>query len=536
MSLGRAAVPIGRHALFALAWSLTTWSGLALAQAEPQSGGALVVALARQEECIDPQQSNYGFGSNEGRQLVDSLTEQSYDRPTEIVPWLATSWDVNQDATRYTFRLRPDVTFSDGSKLDAALVKDNFDRLAKIPGAAGGAYLKGIADIAVLDPLTVQISFEQPNVPFLQATSTAELGIVARATLDKTPDARCAGGVIGSGPFTTEKVVFNQETILAKRPDYNWPSKLRTHGGPAYLDKVVYKMVPEASVRTGALKSRQADVIQNVSVQDAAALEKAGYPITGVNSLGMAVNLVINVSRPVLADRAVRLALRQGINRKEVADIAFNGYQPAATGILTPQAPNYLDLSKELAFDPDLARKRLEDAGWKDGADGIRVKDGKPLTITASYRAGAINQAFLEVVQQQAHDIGIDLKLRPLNGGAFDEALLSGNYDLHRWTWYLADADVLRAVYSTKTLNRFQLPKDNKIDALLDKQRATTDIAERRKATDEAQKIIIEEGYAIPVFNAVALWAQNARVRNVLYGPGGSGGPNQIFYEAWLAD
>ncbi len=193
-------------------------------------------------------------------------------------------------------------------------------------------------------------------------------------------------------------------------------------------------------------------------------------------------------------------------------------------------------MSKELAFDPDLARKRLEDAGWKDGADGIRVKDGKPLTITASYRAGAINQAFLEVVQQQAHDIGIDLKLRPLNGGAFDEALLSGNYDLHRWTWYLADADVLRAVYSTKTLNRFQLPKDNKIDALLDKQRATTDIVERRKATDEVQKIIIEEGYAIPVFNAVALWAQNARVRNVLYGPGGSGGPNQIFYEAWLAD
>lgn len=536
MSLGRAAGPFARHALFGFAWSLATWSGMALAQAAPQSGGTLIVALARQDECLDPQQSNYGYGSNEGRQLVDSLTEQSYDKPTEIAPWLATSWDINQDATRYTFRLRPDVTFSDGSKLDATLVKDNFEKLAKIPGAAGGAYLKGISGIKVLDPFTVEISFDQPNVPFLQATSTAELGIVARATLDKTADARCSSSVIGSGPFVIEKVVYNQETILARRPDYNWPSRLRTHGGPAYLDRIVYKMVPEASVRTGALKSRQADLIQNVSVQDADALQKGGYPVTGVNSLGMAVNLVINVARPVLDDRAVRLALRHGINRKEVADIAFNGYQPAATGLLTPQAPNYLDQSKDLAYDPDRARKLLEDDGWKDGPDGIRVKDGKPLAITASYRAGAINQAFIEVVQQQVRDIGIDLKLRPLTAGAFDEALLSGNYDLHRWTWYLADADVLRAVYSTKTLNRFRLPPDNKIDALLDKQRAITDVSERRKLTDEVQKIILGEGYAIPVFNAVALWAQNPRVRNTLYGPGGSGGPNQIFYEAWLAD
>ncbi|MCB4770440.1 ABC transporter substrate-binding protein [Ancylobacter sp. Lp-2] len=541
MSLGRAAGANTRRAFsartaFVLAFVVSTSSSAALAQAAPQSGGTLVVALARQDECLDPQQSNYGYGSNDGRQLVDSLTEQSYANPTEIVPWLATSWDINKDATRYTFRLRPDVTFSDGSKLDATLVKNNFEKLAKIPGAAGGAYLKGITDIKVLDPLTIEISFDQPNVPFLQATSTAELGLLAQTTLDKTANERCSGGVIGSGPFVLEKVVYNQEAVLAKRADYNWPSKLRTHGGPAYLDKVVYKIVPEASVRTGALKSQQVDVIQNVSDQDAATLEKGGYPVTGVNSLGMAVNLVINVSRPILADRAVRLALRQGINRQEVSEIAFSGHQPAATGLLTPQAPNHLDQSKDLAYDPDLARKRLEEDGWKEGADGIRVKDGQPLVITASYRAGAINQAFLEVVQQQARDIGIDLKLRPLTAGGFDEALLAGNYDLHRWTWYLADADVLRGVYSTKTLNRFRLPADNKIDALLDKQRATTDVAERRKLTDEVQKIILDEAYAIPVFNAVALWAQSPRARNVLYGPGGSGGPNQIFYEAWLAD
>lgn len=541
MSLNRAARAEARRNLLprtALGVLLGAFAlpGPVLAEGKPQTGGTLVIALARQDECLDPQQSNYGYGSNEGRQLVDSLTEQNYANPTEIAPWLAASWEVNKDATRYTFHLRPGVTFSDGTTLDAAVVKNNYEKLAKIPGAAGSAYLKGITDIKVTDPLTLEIGFDQPNVPFLQATSTSELGIVAQATLDKTANERCSQGVIGSGPFVTEKVIYNQEAVLAKRADYNWPSKLRTHEGPAYLDKVVYKIVPEASVRTGALKSQQVDLIQNVSDQDAAALKQGGYPITGVKSLGMAVNLVINTSRPILGDRAVRLALRQAINREEVSQIAFSGNQPAATGLLTPQAPNHLDQSKDLAYDPDIARKRLEEDGWKEGANGIREKNGQPLVITASYRAGPINQAFLEVVQQQARDVGIDLKLRPLTAGAFDEALLAGNYDLHRWTWYLADADVLRAVYSTKTLNRFRLPAENKIDALLDRQRATTDAAERRKITDEVQKIILDEAYAIPVFNAVALWAGSPRVRNVAYAPGGSGGPNQIVYEAWLAD
>ncbi len=289
-------------------------------------------------------------------------------------------------------------------------------------------------------------------------------------------------------------------------------------------------------MRTGALTSKQVDVIQNVSVQDAASLEAGGYPVIRANSLGLAVNLVINTSRPILSDREVRLALRQAINRKEVADIAFNGYQPAASGLLTPQAPNYRDQSADLVHYPALARKRLDAAGWVPGPNGIRVKDGKPLSITASYRAGQINQSFLEVVQQQVREVGFELNLRPLNAGAFDEALLAGNYDLHRWTWYLADADVLRAVYSTKTLNRFRLPADNRIDALLDAQRATPDAAERRRITDQVQAIIMDEAYAIPVFNAVALWAQSARARNILFGPGGSGGPNQIFYEAWVAD
>src|SRR5262245_37403568 len=100
---------------------------LAQGKRDVKSGGVLSVALLRQAECIDPQQDNYGYGSNEGRLLVDSLTDQSYDEPSKIVPWLAESWTVNEDATQYEFKLRSGVTFSDGTKFDAQIVKDNFE-------------------------------------------------------------------------------------------------------------------------------------------------------------------------------------------------------------------------------------------------------------------------------------------------------------------------------------------------------------------------------------------------------------------------
>lgn len=533
--LARRNVPRSPRAIAAgLASAVVLWTGAALAQTTPEPGGTLVVGLSTQTQCIDPQQDNYGYGSREGRQLVDSLTDQSYDDPTLIVPWLAESWTISPDARTYVFKLRRGVTFSDGAALDAQVVKSNFEALAKIPGAAGAAYFRGLRAITVEDPLTVRIEFDQPNIPFLQASSTAELGIVAPETLARSADKRCFDGVRGSGPFVIESVARNEKAVFARRQGYAWPSQLRAHAGEARLDKIVYRVLPEASVRTGALLTGQVDLIQNPSFQDAPKLAAQGFDLVSVPSLGLAVTLVLNTSGPVLGDRNVRLALRHGIDRKEVVELAYNGLQTPARGLLTPNSPNFLDQSAELVFDPQKAARILEEGGWKVGDKGVRHKDGKPLAITVSFFGNPLNQAFLEAIQQQLRDIGFDFALRPLNAGQFDEALLAGRYDLHRWAWFLADPDVLRSVYSTRTLNRFRLPPENPIDRLLDAQRAATDPVERRRLTDQVQKIIIDEAYGIPIFNTIGLWGANRRVKGVTYGPGSSGGPNQILYDAWI--
>ncbi|WP_413738196.1 ABC transporter substrate-binding protein [Sodalis sp. RH21] len=510
---------------------------LALAQRADAAGEAkvLTIGLAEQSQCIDPQQDNYGYAAIEGRGLVDSLTDQSYEDPAKISPWLAQSWQINADATRYTFHIRKDVTFSDGSKLNAPIIKANFDAITNIPGAAGASYFKGVKSIKALDDYTLEIEFEQPNVPFLAATSTGELGIVAAATLAKSPEERCHVGVIGSGPFVLDGVKLNEKTELVKRRGYAWPSFQRKHTGDAYLDRVIYRIIPESTVRTGALRSHQVNIIQATGYDDAEPLAKEGFPLEKIESLGTAVNLLINTSRGILADERVRQAFSKAINRQEVVDLAFSGYKIPATGVLTRKTPGYLDQSALLAFDLNGANALLDQAGWKKSADGVRVKDGKPLRITVSFYAAPVNQAFLEVVQQQVRDAGFDLRLRPLTGGAYDEALLAGDYDLHRWEWSLGDPDVLRQLYSTKALNRFRLSTPNQLDGPLDAQRATTDPAERKKLTDEVQKIILQRAYAVPVFFTQELWSNDGTVRNLEWGGPGAGSTSQILYDVTLA-
>uniref|UniRef100_UPI000594F408 ABC transporter substrate-binding protein n=1 Tax=Nocardia higoensis TaxID=228599 RepID=UPI000594F408 len=183
----------------------------------PKSGGTLTFAVGSDAGCIDPQQVGSSDTLYSLRETVDSLTDQNPETG-EIVPWLAQSWEVGPDAKSFTFRLRPGATFSDGSPVDAQVVKDNFDAIPKLGTLAilAKGYVNGYVGTEVLDDLTAKVTFDQPNAQFLQATSTAALGLVSRADTAKTPQQRCSDGVIGSGPFVLSEYVPNQSITIAK--------------------------------------------------------------------------------------------------------------------------------------------------------------------------------------------------------------------------------------------------------------------------------------------------------------------------------
>lgn len=484
---------------------------------DTSGGGTLTIGLARETECKDPQQDNYGYGGTIGRQIVDSLTERNGDDLTKIEPWLAESWEISPDASVYTFHLRDDVTFSDGSPLDATVVKTNFEALAGIKAATGAAFVQGIKEITTPQSHTVRIEFEEPNAAFLQATSSWQLGILAPASVAKTPEQRCSDGVIGSGPFVVDEAVYNEQTTLVRRDDYDWPSKARSHSGPAILDKLVFRIVPEAGVRTGAITSGQLDLAQSISWQDGPILEQGGHQLLKAVNRVPAVSLEVNTSRPILGEEAVRVALTHAIDRETLVETAHNGYTYPATGSLTAASPFHLPQPEALRHDPERSRQLLEEAGWKVGADGIRSKNGQRLVITASFVSNPDNQTFLEVIQQQVREVGIDFQLRPLSTGEFDSVLVAGDYDVHRWSGALVDGDVLRILFSTETLNKSQLKPGNDLEPLLQEQVAVGDPQQRRELIDQIQRILVERAYQIPVFDMVSLWGAGAELTGVAF-------------------
>ncbi|MER6452044.1 ABC transporter substrate-binding protein [Streptomyces sp900105245] len=467
---------------------------------QPKSGGTLTFAVGSDAGCVDPQQ----VASNETiysvRQIVDSLTDQD-PKTGKIVPWLAKSWDISSDTTTFTFHLRSGVTFSDGSKLTAQVVKDNFDAVPKLGalGTLAEGYLSGVKSTTVVDPLTVKVTFSQPNAQFLQATSTHSLGIESSTSVKKTPQQKCSDGVIGSGPFVLKQYVQNQSITLAKRTAYAWGSSLWSKKGEAYLDKLVFKVVPEAGVRAGSLQSGQVDAVSSVGKANEAALKGGQVTLRRRANPGVVFGLGLNNSRPLFKDAKVRRAILYAIDRQQIADTVFpTGTQPA-TSVLAHTTPDYTDLASGLTFDAAKAKSLLDGAGWRTGSDGVRAKDGKKLSLTIKwFPNAATNQPALELIQQQLKAVGVEVVLKQLQITQFAPTLQSGDYDAVWGNVTRADPDILRSSFSTKLANFYRLPASS-LDSALSEQAATVEAAKRRQLVTQAQRLIVQNARYVPV-------------------------------------
>lgn len=470
------------------------------ASGPPHSGGTLTFAVGSDAGCVDPQQVSSNDTIYSLRQIVDSLTDQ--DPATgKIVPWLAQSWDISPDATTFTFHLRPGVTFSDGSPLTAQVVKDNFDAVPKLGalGVLAEGYLSGVQATTVVDPSTVRVQFSRPNAQFLQATSTFSLGIESSASAKKRPQDKCSQGVIGSGPFVLKQHVPNQSITLAKRTGYDWGSSLWRKKGEAYLDQVVFKVVPEAGVRQGSLQSGQVDAIGSVGKADEAALKAAGVTLLARANPGAVFNLGLNNSRPALRDERVRQALQVAVDREQIVDTVFPTGTRPATSVLSHTTPDYADQGPALAFDAAKAKALLDSAGWTPGGDGIRQRNGARLSLNLVWFANAAtNQPALELVQQQLKAVGVDVVLKQLPIAQLAQAQTAGDFDLLWGNLTRADPDILRGQYSTQLANVYRIPAPG-IDELLTRQAATTDAAQRKAVVAQAQQEVVRNAYVIPV-------------------------------------
>ncbi|NYI72141.1 peptide/nickel transport system substrate-binding protein [Naumannella cuiyingiana] len=475
-------------------------------------------ALASDPGCLNPRVAGNNDAAYPSRQLVDSLTDQDPETG-EIVPWLAESFTQSDDAKEFTFKLRPGVTYSDGTPVDARSVKDNFDEVIRNGASQGTSlqFLSGYAGTDVVDELTARVRFREPNAQFLQASASHFLGLLAKSSLDTDPADRCAGNLVGSGPFVLESYAANSEVVETRRADYDWGSSLWARKGAAASDRLIFPIIAESGVRSGSLRSGQVDAIGGVAAQDEQALSAAGFTLQSRPNPGVVFGLRFNVKRPITSDVRVRRAFARAIDAGAITSAVLSPSFRAASSPIAANTPGWVDLSEQLRPDPAAAAALLDEAGWLTGPDGIRVKDGERLHLVAYWGTNFNpNQAALELQQQQLRAVGIELELRQTQIGKLNETLSTGDFDLAWGNSTRPDPDILRNIYWQDGVAPYGIEDKELIKEFTALQR-TTDRAARLRHAENAQRIIIEQAYTAPVFELTTVLGLSKQARDVRF-------------------
>ncbi|GAA3212292.1 TIGR04028 family ABC transporter substrate-binding protein [Microbacterium terregens] len=493
----------------------------AVSGAEPAAGGTLTYLEHQTYTNLYPPQA--GFYPNGG--IVNNIAARlTWQNPAtlEIEPWVATEWTVNADATEYTFDIRDDVTFSDGTALDAAAVAKNFDVYGLGNAELGLTVSEAINNYAsseVVDADTVTFRFSAPAPGFLQATSTINSGLLSPDTLDLSLEdfgAGHAAEIVGAGPFVVTDEELGTELTFEAREDYDWAPTSAAHQGRAYLDGIQLIVAPEDSVRIGSLLAGQADYIRYVQAFDEARVESAGFELYAPQTRGVNNALSLRFTNPLLSDIRVRQALVAGVDAQEIVDTIFTANYPVATSALSSSALGYKDESEFYAYDPERAEDLLDEAGWVAGADGIREKDGARLSLTVyEAKPQPLSKQTLELVAQQLTVIGVELNVKSADAGTYAEDIKDPlKTPLYHSMVGRADLDVIKSQYFTKNRNTL-LSDDAELDALLLAVASEPDGDKRIAASQAVQDYLAEQAYVIPLFEEPQVYGTAPYVHGV---------------------
>ena len=434
---------------------------------------------------IDPHQTGF-IPQRLG--YVETLVGVDYEG--KITPSLAKSWEVSSDGKNWTFVLRDDVLFHDGTPFTAGAMKTSLERSFVQSEALFGKI--PVSAIEAPDNLTLAISLDSPFPALPAYLSRGESAALAPGSYDAD------GNVvkpIGTGPFIFESWKPEEEIIIVKNPDY-W-------GQAASIDKVRYRIMPEALTRKMLLDSKEIQIAMILSPEIAEGYtEKADYSVLQ-QPIARVRMMAFNTEKEPFDDKRVRQAVNYAIDREAIVTYVLHGYGTTATGLFPP---NFYWANQDIApytYDTEKAKALLEEAGWADmDGDGTLDKDGKPLKITlVTYPERAELPEIAEVIQQQLKKVGIETELQVLNYDTAESLRYKGDFNIFlvgRGLLFVPDPDeiMMTDYHSNGTsidgLGAYRWHND-RVDELLEEARTTSDLAVRKELYDEAQAIIVEE-------------------------------------------
>lgn len=476
------------------------------ADAPAVSGGVLTLGVAIEPETLDPGDAVYVQEQFIIMNIFDSLLSISPDG--ELHPALATAWEPNADYSEFTFTLREDVTFHDGTPFTAEAVKASFDHINSdaVLESGGKSLLTDHAyvETVVVDDYTVTVKFGASYPLFLRDASRQWLSISSPAALEEF-GADYGRNPVGTGPFKFVQWDAQSQIVLERNPDYNWGPEFATHQDAAYLDQVVFRILPEAATRLTAFETGEVLIASEPPALDAAALVDAGTAsIQTFAQPGIPAILMINTAKAPTDDINVRKAMILAVNQDELATTAFQNLGLPAYSVISPTTWAYSEEADNMyRYDLEEAKRLLEEAGWVDSdGDGVREKDGQTLSVDWPDNP-AWSEAFNELLIGYLGEAGFDVQYRSMDDGAAYEELLAGNYSLVYMYWTRPDPSALRYLYHSENNNgggAWSNFTNEELDAALADADTNTDEAARKQDYLTAQKIIMENALAVPMF------------------------------------
>jgi peptide/nickel transport system substrate-binding protein len=474
----------------------------------PRPGGELQFALdgaAVVKFVLDPHNSGFAPHNRVFRSIFDSLVVLLPDQT--VGPWLARSWSIGPDQKTYTFTLRTDVKFHDGTNFDATAVKANLDRIKDPKNAlVAGPDIGPYAGAEVLAADTLRVTLTEPFAPLLRNLSKTTLGIISPAALTRYRET-IGQNPVGTGPFRFVSLVQGTEIRLAKNPDYQWAPSTASHAGPAYLDGLMFKNVPEESTRVAALQSRQVHAADTIPPQDIVAFKAdPGLRLLQKELLNLNYTLYPNVAKAPWNDEEIRLAFRLSLDIDTIVRVIYLATEPRAWAPLSPSifASDDRQLAKSGKADPARAAEILQRKGWIAGTGGVREKDGKRLTVSFIDTQGN-REKRLDVIQfarRQLAKSGFDLTIDSQPAGTYVQKLASNEFDLSGASQFAPDPDVLRRLHLPEGRDSSSVSKvdDPEISQWLKDGAREGDAEKRAELYDRVQRKLIEKTYAIPIY------------------------------------
>jgi peptide/nickel transport system substrate-binding protein len=471
------------------------------------SGGVLTIGIPIEPETLDPGDAIYVQEQFILMNLFDSLLSMGPDG--KLYPALATTWEPNAEYSEFTFTLREDVTFHDGSAFNAEAVKASFDHITSdaVLESGGKSLLvdHSYVETVVVDDFTVTVKFGAPYPTFLRDAARQWLSISSPAALEAS-GADYGRNPVGTGPFKFVEWVSQSKIVVERNPDYNWAPEFAAHTGPAHLDQIVFQILPEAATRLTAFETGEILMAGEPPALDAIALGEAGTAtVQNFAMPGIPAILMINTTKAPTDDINVRKAMILAINQDELAQTAFQSLGLPTYGTVSPTTWGFSEESANLyRYNLEESARLLDEAGWVDAdGDGIREKDGETLTIDWPDNP-AWSEAFNELLIGYLANAGFDVQYRSMDDGAAYEEILAGNYSLVYMYWIRADPSPLRYLFHSDNINgngAYTNFVSEDMDAALEAADVETDDEARRQNYITVQNVIMENALVLPMFN-----------------------------------